>query len=62
MSKKKAIDNMFNPEKYHMDFCHKCHGLGKTYNEDRSKDVCKVCGGFGLIKKQDSGFEGEVET
>ena len=57
MSRKKADDRRYNPEKYQMNFCHECHGLGKTSNKDSSfnKDdpnkVCQVCGGFGLIKK-----------
>jgi PHP family Zn ribbon phosphoesterase len=61
MSKKKIANKMFNPEKYHMNFCHECHGLGKVSNKDNSKEVCQVCGGFGLIKKRGSGFE-EVGT
>jgi hypothetical protein len=63
ISKKKTAERIFNPEKYHMNFCHECLGLGKTFNKDNSliKDdptkVCQVFGGFGLIKKEDSGFQ-----
>jgi hypothetical protein len=31
MSKKKTADRVFNPEKYRMNFCHQCHGPGKTF-------------------------------
>jgi len=62
MSQKKPTDRVFNPEKYHMNFCHGCHGLGKTFDKENSKEVCQVCGGFGLIKKQGSGFEEKVGT
>jgi hypothetical protein len=51
MSEKKSHDRMFNPEKYHMNFCHECQRLGKTLNKKNSKEVCQVYGGFGLIKK-----------
>jgi len=58
MPKKKTAYRVFNPEKYHMNFCHECHGLGKTLNNNgKSKEVCQACGGFGLIKKQDGGSE-----
>jgi hypothetical protein len=45
MSRKKADDRRFNPEKYQTNFCHECHGLGKTFNKENSKEVCKVYGG-----------------
>ncbi len=60
MSEKKSARKMFSPEKYHMDFCHACHGLGKTFGKGNLKEVCQVCGGFGLIKKQENRFEKEV--
>lgn len=62
MSRKKATDRMFNPEKYQMNFCHECQGLGKTFNKDKSKEVCQVCGGFGLIRNQQDGSEEGVGT
>ena len=45
MSRKKADDRRFNPEKYQMNLCHECHGLDKTLNKENSKEVCEVCGG-----------------
>ncbi|HUL37705.1 MAG TPA: hypothetical protein VLW47_08460 [Thermodesulfobacteriota bacterium] len=62
ISEKKTAREMFNPEKYHMSFCHECHGLGKTVTKENLKKVCQVCGGFGLIKKQKTRFEKEVGT
>ncbi len=62
MSEKKATEQAFNPAKYHMNFCHECHGLGKTFDKENLKEVCHVCGGFGLIKRQGSGFEEKVGT
>jgi hypothetical protein len=55
ISKKKNGDKMFDPNKYSMGFCHGCNRLGKTINKDNFKIVCQVCGGFGLIKKQQRG-------
>jgi hypothetical protein len=62
MSRKKADGRRFDPEKYQLDFCHEYRGLGETFNKESSKEVCQVCGGFGLIEEQESGFEGEVGT
>lgn len=62
MPKEKTADKAFNPEKYHMNFCRECHGLGKTFNKGNSKEVCQVCGGFGLIKKQERGLEESIGT
>lgn len=68
MTGKKSSEQVFNPAKYHMNFCHECHGLGKTLNNKNSTNkqdslvVCPICGGFGLVKKQGSGFEEEVGT
>jgi hypothetical protein len=30
-SEKKAPDRMFSLEKYHVNFCHECRGLGKIF-------------------------------
>ena len=46
----------FNPEKYGMVFCPDCGGSGKSFVDSKGDSVCKVCGGFGLIKKQEKGF------
>jgi hypothetical protein len=40
-----------------MIYCPVCKGSGKLLNGVEGGIVCKVFGGFGLIKKQESGFE-----
>jgi hypothetical protein len=45
MSKKKATDKIFAPQKYNMNFYHECQGLGKTFNKENSKEVCQLCRG-----------------
>jgi len=40
MSKKKIAEQMFNPEKYRMDFCHEYQALGKTFNKENAEEVC----------------------
>jgi len=42
----------FNPEKYGMTFCPGCSGSGRFCNDAQGVNVCKVCGGFGFIKKE----------
>ncbi len=49
--KSTKIDEAFNPEKYGMIFCPDCRGSGKSFHNAKGAIVCKVCGGFGLIKK-----------
>ena len=49
---KKNIDKTFNPEKYGMTFCPLCQGDGKVGNTSEGLEVCKECGGFGLIRKE----------
>jgi rRNA maturation endonuclease Nob1 len=44
----------FNPQKYGMSFCPDCHGAGKAFNSAKEINVCRVCGGFGLIKKEEN--------
>jgi len=44
----------FNPEKYGMAFCPGCGGSGRSSVADQGINVCKVCGGFGLIRKEDT--------
>jgi len=45
----------FNPEKYGMVFCPNCSGSGRSFINSKGGGVCKVCGGFGLIKKREKG-------
>jgi DnaJ-class molecular chaperone len=49
---KKAMDKAFDPEKYEMTFCPLCQGDGKLVKTPEGFEVCKECGGFGLIKKK----------
>ena len=50
---KTSIDERFRPEKYGMIFCPDCGGSGKSFTDTKGASVCKVCGGFGLIKKEE---------
>jgi DnaJ-class molecular chaperone len=52
MKEETAMDRRFSPEKYGMTYCPVCKGAGKSPN-GAGGAVCKMCGGFGLIKKQD---------
>jgi len=54
------MEKTFNPEKYNMTFCPLCKGIGKLPKSPYGLDICKKCGGFGLIKKESEIFE-EVE-
>ena len=42
----------FGMEKYEMTFCPLCQGDGKLAKTPEGFEVCKECGGFGLIKKE----------
>jgi DnaJ-class molecular chaperone len=50
---KTKIAERFNPNKYGMLFCPGCSGSGRVCNDAQGVNVCKVCGGFGLIKKEE---------
>ena len=52
MSKTK-VGRGFNPNKYGMIFCPDCRGSGRSFADAQGVNVCKVCGGFGLIKKEE---------
>ena len=52
MSKTK-VGRRFDPNKYGMIFCPNCSGSGKSFTEAQGVNVCNVCGGFGLIKKEE---------
>ncbi len=49
---KKAIGKHFDPGRYGMVYCPLCKGLGKLFNGIGEGVVCKICGGFGLIRSQ----------
>jgi hypothetical protein len=42
----------FDPEKYGMTFCSLRKRDGKLAKTPKGFEVCKECGGFGLIKKE----------
>jgi hypothetical protein len=48
-----TIDERFDPEKYGMIFSPDWRGSGKSFTDAKGVNVCKVCGGFGLIKKEE---------
>jgi len=54
--KRPTIGKRFNPETYGMIFCPDCNGSGKSFNDANEVNICKVCGGFGLIKKEEKIF------
>jgi ribosomal protein S27E len=49
---KTVIGRSFNPDRYGMIYCPGCKGDGKLFNEVEGRIVCKICGGFGFIKKE----------
>jgi hypothetical protein len=34
-------------------------GAGKSFNDGKGANICRVCGGVGLIKKEENDFHGE---
>ena len=50
---KTDIGRRFNPNKYGMVFCPNCSGSGRSFADAQGVNVCEVCGGFGLIKKEE---------
>jgi ribosomal protein S27E len=57
LMEKTVMGRRFNPDKYGMIYCPVCKGSGKLFDEAERQIVCKVCGGFGLIRKQASDLE-----
>ena len=52
----------FTPEKYGMIFCPDCSGSGRSFADAKGVNVCKVCGGFGLIKKEKNSFSNTANS
>ena len=50
-----------DPSKYGMIFCPQCMGAGRIFYQDKSGSVCNVCGGFGLIKKEENNVSDQKE-
>ena len=36
-----------------MLFCSSCGGSGRSFTGQKGFNVCEVCGGFGLLKKEE---------
>jgi len=49
---KTVMGSRFNPDRYGMIYCPVCRGSGKLLNGSEGRVVCKICGGFGLTKKE----------
>jgi len=60
--KRTTIYEGFDPGKYGMIFCPDCGGSGKSFHDASGINVCKRCGGFGLIKKQDRSSNSDQEA
>ena len=56
------MDRIFNPEKYGMVICPLCKGKGKSLKNPDGFNVCKRCGGFGLIKKEKEPLENNISV
>jgi len=55
---KKPLGRGFDPARYRMDYCPGCNGSGRSSNGAEGMVVCRICGGFGLIKREkESNFE-----
>jgi len=46
----------FIPERYGMTFCPICSGKGYSEKSHGEREVCRMCRGFGLIKKENFGI------
>ena len=53
VKEKIEMGRRFNPERYGMIYCPVCKGIGKLLNRLWEESVCTMCGGFGLIKKEE---------
>ena len=48
------MDIILNPEKHGYEECKHCNGYGSSLKDPEGVDVCTICGGSGLVKKQES--------
>ncbi len=53
MKQKIELGRRFNPERYAMIYCPVCKGRGKLFNDVGGGAVCKMCGGFGLVRNEE---------
>ncbi len=54
---KKTTGRRFDPGRYGMIYCPGCKGSGKLFNGVERGAICKICGGFGLIKKEEKNVQ-----
>jgi DnaJ-class molecular chaperone len=47
----RPFEQILNPEKYGLEECPHCNGYGSSLKE--SADRCTVCGGDGLLTKEE---------
>lgn len=43
---------MMNPEKYGYEVCNHCNGYGSSLKDPIGVNKCTICGGSGLVKKE----------
>jgi len=48
-------DKYVDASRYGMKSCPVCKGTGKLLNDVEGEVVCKTCGGFGFVKKEEEG-------
>jgi rRNA maturation endonuclease Nob1 len=49
---KTIMGKCFDPDRYGMKYCPVCRGSGKLFSGVEGGVVCKICGGFGFVKKE----------
>ena len=59
---KTVMGRRLNPDRYGMLHCPVCKGAGKLFNEVEGGVVCKICGGFGFIKKENNLDDHRVDS
>ncbi len=57
LMEKTVVGRRFNPDRYGMIYCPDCKGYGKLFDGVEGGVVCKICGGFGLIKKEENNVQ-----
>ncbi len=55
------MEKVFDPKKVGMVCCPLCNGDGKLPEDCDGSKVCPKCGGFGIIKKEETDKEKTVE-
>ena len=50
---KTVMGRRFNSDKYGMIYCSVCKGSDKLFDGGEVGVVCKTCGGFGLVEREE---------